>query len=379
MELPRTLQLAPLLEHKSFFLFGPRATGKTTLIRRQLMPSAFSINLLNSQFYLRLAAEPFALEQLINESGKKLIVIDEVQRLPELLNEVHRLIEEKNIRFLLTGSSARKLRHGKANLLAGRVWETRLFPFTSRELPDFDLNRYLRHGGLPSVYLSEMPDEELFAYVDTYLREEIMAESLVRKLPPFSRFLKAIALSNGEMINFTKLANDCQVPPATVTEHVGILQDTLVGFMVPAWTESKKRKAIRTGKFYFFDTGVTHTLAGTRTLDRNSNLYGKSFEQFIAMEIRAWQHYVRDRRELAYWRSTHGKEVDFLIGSDVALEVKAATRVTGRDASGLRALAEENVFQKLLLVSQDTVETSDGTIRAIHWTTFLNELWGNRF
>jgi predicted AAA+ superfamily ATPase len=180
-----------------------------------------------------------------------------------------------------------------------------------------------------------------------------MAEGLIRKLPPFSRFLRSIALASGEMINFTKLANDCQVPPSTVTEYVSLLEDTLVGFLLPAWTESRKRKAISTAKFYFFDPGVTHMLAGTQTLDRNSHLYGKSFEQFIGMEIRAYLSYRRKKRELAYWRSTHGYEVDFLIGIETAIEVKASQKVSGRDLRGLKALKEENIFKNYILVSQD--------------------------
>jgi predicted AAA+ superfamily ATPase len=255
------------------------------------------IDLLNSRLYLRLMRSPHDLESIVSAGPKtvpnskahdKIVVIDEIQRVPELLNEVHRLIESKKLTFLLTGSSARKLRRGNANLLAGRLWESRLFPLIRKEIPDFNLDRYLRYGGLPPVYLSEFPDEELDAYVNTYLKEEIMAEGLIRKLPPFSRFLHAAALANGEMINFSRLADDCQVPPSTVTEYVGLLEDTLVDFLLPAWKDSRKRKAISTGKFYFFDIGVTHMLAGTQALDRNSNLYGKSFEQFIAMEIRAY-------------------------------------------------------------------------------------------
>ena len=201
-----------------------------------------------------------------------------------------------------------------------------MFPLIYREIPDFNLNRYLQYGGLPAVYLSDYPEEELDAYVNTYLKEEIMAEGLIRRLPPFSRFLKTIALANGEMINFTKLANDCQVPPSTVTEYVGLLEDTLIGFLLPAWTESKKRKAIKTGKFYFFDPGVTHMLAGTETLDRNSNLYGKSFEQFICMELRAYLSYRRKKIPLTYWRSKNGHEVDFLLGTRTAIEVKASKK-----------------------------------------------------
>lgn len=333
------------------------------------------INLLDSRFFLRLSTTPHDLEPIIDAGDSRLIVIDEIQRIPELLNEVHRLIEDRKITFLLTGSSARKLRRGQANLLAGRVWEARLFPLTWKEISDFDLARYLRHGGLPSVYLSEFPEEELDAFVNTYLKEEIMAEGLIRSLPPFVRFLRSMALANGEVINFTKLANDCQVAPSTVREHVGVLEDTLVGFLLPPWVESRKRKAIKSGKFYFFDPGVTHTLAGTEVLDRNSDLYGRSFEQFIGMEIRAYLSYRRIKRPLTYWRSTHGHEVDFLIGEKTAVEVKAASRVTPRDFKGLKAFSEEGIFEEFFLVSQDIVSTRQENILAIHWEQFLERLW----
>ena len=380
MELQRILNLPNLLSRKSFFLFGPRATGKSTLIKQQLSASATVIDLLDSRLYLRLLNSPHDLESIIHSDNKSgIVVIDEIQRVPELLNEVHRLIENKKLTFLLTGSSARKLRRGKANLLAGRVWEARLFPLTWKEIPDFNLERFLRYGGLPPVYLSKYPDEELDAYVNTYLKEEIMAEGLIRKLPPFSRFLHAAALINGEMINFSKLANDCQVPPSTVTEYVGLLEDTLVGFLLPAWTESTKRKAISTGKFYFFDPGITHTLAGTQTLDRNSNLYGKSFEQFIGMEIRAYLSYKRRKLQFSYWRSTHGYEVDFLVGRETAVEVKASQKISQRDFKGLKALEEERIFKNYILVSQDPINTRDNNFQALYWKKFLDNLWAGKF
>jgi predicted AAA+ superfamily ATPase len=253
-----------------------------------------------------------------------------------------------------------------------------MFPLTWQEIPDFNLERYLRYGGLPAVYLGKYPEEELDAYVNTYLREEIMAEGLLRKLPPFTRFLQAVALASGEIINFTKLANDSQVPPSTVREHVGLLEDTLVGFLLPAWMESKKRKAIKAGKFYFFDPGITHMLAGTETLDRNSHLYGKAFEQFIGMELRAFLSYRRKNLSLAYWRSTHGFEVDFLIGGKIAIEVKAAKRVTDADFKGLKALNQEGIFEQFILVSQDKVSTRDGNFYAMHWEQFLSSLWHDR-
>jgi predicted AAA+ superfamily ATPase len=254
-----------------------------------------------------------------------------------------------------------------------------MFPLIYHEIPDFDLSRYLRYGGLPAVYLSAHPEEELDAYVNTYLKEEILAEGLIRRLPPFSRFLKTIALANSEMINFTKLANDCQVPPSTVAEYVGLLEDTLVGFLLPAWTESKKRKAIKTGKFYFFDPGITHMLAGTEALDRNSNLYGKSFEQFICMELRAYLSYKRKKLPLAYWRSKNGHEVDFLIGTRTAIEVKASTKISRNDFKGLNYLKEESVFQNLILVSQDPVSTLTDSILTVPWQKFLSDLWKDRF
>ena len=379
MEIERQLQIAPLLAMKSFFLFGPRATGKTTLIRQQLAEIATIIDLLDSRYFLRLSGEPHELESLIAAAPADIIVIDEIQRIPELLNEIHRLIETQNITFLLTGSSARKLRRGNANLLAGRVWDARMFPLIYRELPDIDLDRYLRYGGLPAVYLSEYPVEELDAYVNTYLKEEILAEGLIRRLPPFSRFLKTIALANGEMINFTKLANDCQVPPSTITEYVGLLEDTLIGFLLPAWTESKKRKAIKTGKFYFFDPGITHMLAGTETLDRNSNLYGKSFEQFIGMELRAYLSYRRKKLPLTYWRSKNGHEVDFLLGNKTAIEVKASKKISKNDFKGLEYIKEEGVFKNLILVSQDLVSTRTDNILTLPWERFLSDLWKDKF
>jgi predicted AAA+ superfamily ATPase len=198
---------------------------------------------------------------------------------------------------------------------------------------------------------------------------------LVRNLPPFARFLRSIALANGEVINFTKLASDCQVAASTVREYVALLEDTLVGFLLPAWAESRKRKAIKSGKFYFFDPGVTHTIAGTRVLDRNSDLYGKSFEQFIGMELRAYLSYNRIKLPLSYWRSTHGHEVDFLVGEKFAVEIKATTRLVPGDSRGLKALAEEQVFADLFLVSQDAVAARQGKIRAIHWQDFLKRLW----
>ncbi|MEW6297032.1 MAG: ATP-binding protein [Thermodesulfobacteriota bacterium] len=360
-------------------MFGPRATGKTFLIHEQLADRALIIDLLRSDLFLRLSASLSDLEALIAAHGPSfVVVIDEVQKVPPLLDEVHRLMERKGLKFLLTGSSARKLRRGQANLLAGRAWQANLFPLTWIELKEqqFVLDRYLRYGGLPTVYLSQDPQEELHAYVNTYLYEEIQAEGLVRRLPQFARFLQVAALSSGQMLNFASIGDDAQVPPSTVREYYYLLEDTLVGFMLPPWTKSRKRKAIATAKFYLFDTGVTHTLAGTESLDRNSDLYGRSFAHWLAMELRAALSYRRLHKQLSYWRSTHQQEVDFLIGDDVAIEVKASRRVSDRDERGLRALREEGVFKRFYLVSQDPVEMVKEGIQRVHWQTFLARLWG---
>jgi len=379
MRIRRLLDLETLLKRRSYFLFGPRGTGKSFLIREQLRGKALIIDLLRSEFYLRLSSAPSQLEEIIDAGEKaSVVVIDEVQKVPLLLDEVHRLIEERGIRFLLTGSSARRLKHGHANLLAGRAARAEMFPLTWKELGDFDLHRYLRFGGLPRVYLSEEPEEELDAYVRTYLLEEIQAEGFIRHLPPFNRFLQTAALASGELINFANIAGDAQVAPSTVREHYQLLEDTLVGFMLPPWIKSKRRKAIATAKFYFFDTGVTHTLAGTKQLERNSDLFGRSFEHFLAMEIRSALSYQRSRDPLWFWRSTHGHEVDFVVGGRFAVEVKTKARIGERDARGLRAFLEEDAVRRHYVVSQDRVERKSGGIEFIHWETFLSRLWAER-
>jgi predicted AAA+ superfamily ATPase len=381
VEYPRLLKLHDLLEKKSFFLFGPRATGKTFLVRKELSQSAAVIDLLRADVFMRLCANPSEIEGMADANllGKRRwVVIDEIQRLPELLNEVHRLIEERGLRFLLTGSSARKLRKGAANLLAGRAWSASLHPLTSQEIPDFDLDRYLRYGGLPPVQLSNEPDEELIAYAHTYLYEEIQAESLVRKMPQFSRFLSTAALANGQMLNFAALASDTGIAASTIREYYALLSDTLVGFPLEPWTRSHKRRAIGTAKFFFFDTGVVHALAGTKSLDRNSDLYGRSFEHWIAMELRAYLSYSRSQEPLCFWRSTHGHEVDFVLGSRTAIEAKATRHLSSRDLRGVRALQEEALMKTLLVVSQDPVESHREGIRCVHWKTFLDDLWSGR-
>ena len=373
----RYLNLTAALGQKSHFLLGPRGTGKTTLWKGQLT-DCVSFDLLRSEIFLRLSANPSLIEGMIDAACKgesRIIVIDEVQRIPELLNEVHRLIEERQLTFLLTGSSARKLKRGGANLLAGRAWILNLFPLVSAEIPDFDLLRVLQFGSLPFVLKSANPGEELDAYVHTYLYEEIMAEGLVRNLPRFSRFLQSAAVGLGEPLNFTNIANDCQVPASTVREFYQILEDTLLGFQVEAFTKTKLRVANKSAKFYFFDTGVSNCISAVKNLEPKSDLFGKCFEQFIACELKSWISYSRAKFRLQYWRSKNGAEVDFILNETVAIEVKSAEKVRKDHLKGLHQLKEEKILKKYILVSLDPIETIQDGIESKHWKTFLKELW----
>ena len=375
MSYERVLSLPRLLRQKSFFLLGPRSTGKSFLIRTQLGEQALVVDLLKSDNFLRLSSRPSELEDMIRASPHPLVVIDEIQKLPALLDEVHRLIEERGTRFLLTGSSARKIRRGQANLLAGRAWQANLFPLVSSEIPDFDLTRYLTVGGLPQVYGSVEPLEELDAYVGTYLRDEIQAEGAVRNLPRFSRFLSIAALGTGQVLNFTNVARDLGIAPSTVIEHFRILEDTLVGFFVEPWGRSTTRKEVAAAKFYLFDVGVTNTLTRTRALDRHSDLYGRAFEQFIAMELRAALSYQRSQASLCYWRTRDRNEVDFVVGDHCAIEVKATERTSDRDGVSLRRLQAEAGLAAYYLVSQDPVERLKDGVRYLPWRRFLDLLW----
>ncbi len=374
----RILDMVSLAKQKSFFLFGPRSTGKSWLLRHSF-PQDLIIDLLSSSTYLRLAQNPSFLENLVRERAgtENPVVIDEIQKLPILLDEVHRLIENTGTRFILTGSSARKLRRGGVNLLAGRAWQANLFPLVYKEIPEFNIDRYLRYGGLPQVYGSANPEEELDAYVNTYLKEEIQEEALVQNLPKFSRFLKTASFCNTEQINFTNVANDAAMAASTVRSYFDLLRDTFTGFFIESWQGSKKRKAISTPKFYFFDTGLTNSLADSYLFSQESSEYGKAFEQFIAMELRAWISYRRNRLELFYWRTRAGTEVDFFIPGNFAVEVKVTKTVGDQHLKGLRTLKEENACRDYFLVSFDTnnYKTSDG-IRCLNWKTFLDELWG---
>ncbi len=373
--IPRLVNIANLLTRKSFFLFGCRGTGKTSLIRTTL-PDLPRYDLLAATTFAALSRRP----QLIGEENTDPtipVVIDEIQKLPQLLDEVHRLIEERGMRFLLTGSSARKLKRGGANLLAGRAWEARLFPLVSAELKEFDLIRYLTRGGLPAVWLADEPWEELQAYVGTYLKEEIMAEALVRRIETFSAFLELCALRCTKEINFEAFGSDLAVSGKTVRNFFEVLEDTLIGFLLRPYKKTKIRKATSRAKFYLFDLGVTNSLAGRHEIPVGTETFGRAFEHFIALELRAYLSYRRLNLDLGFWRSERGHEVDFTIGSKVAIEVKATDLVQERHISGLRALQEEGIFSSYYVVSRDRTVRSIQGITVYPWRIFLDKLWSD--
>jgi uncharacterized protein len=373
----RILNLPHLLELKSFFLFGPRSTGKTSLIHHQLH-DAIVYDLLDAEVFNSLVKRPKVLEEriLADKSAAPLLVLDEVQKLPSLLDEVQRLITKYNATFLLTGSSARKIRRGGANLLAGRAWQAEMFPLVSKEIANFDLLTYLNTGGLPDIYAKKLAGEELRSYVYTYLKEEVQAEALVRNLSAFSFFLDAIALSNGTEINYVSLSSDCGVSPATLKNYIEILSDTLLGFSLPGFIKTKKRKPVSRAKHYLFDIGVTNQLCNRGAIKSGSELFGNAFEHFIVLEVRAWNSYSRSFFNLTYWRSTSQFEVDLLIGTKLAVEIKATSLVQDKHLKGLRALKEEGLIDRYIIVSLDSDRrtTTDG-IEIYPWATFLNELW----
>jgi len=369
----RQLKLLPLLEKKSHFLFGPRQTGKTFLIQNSLK-GAKVYDLLDTSIFLALSQNPGRIEQEITPDDR-LVVIDEIQRLPELLNEVHRLIENRGIHFLLTGSSARKLRRGGINLLGGRARMRSLHPLTYKELGDrFHLEKALERGLLPSIYFSDEPLADLEAYTGLYLQQEIVAEGVVRNIPAFSRFLKIAAFCNSKIVNFTNVSSDAQVARTTVYEYFEVLKDTLILHELPAWRKSKKRKPLASSKYYFFDVGVVAALQG-RAYRPGTPEYGEAFETYLFHELISYRDYVSGE-PLSYWRSTSGFEVDFIIGDHTAVEIKAKANISSRDIKSLQALSEEQRLKRYFCVSLEPRRRRVDSVVIVPYKEFLDMLWG---
>ena len=383
ISIQRKLDIAKEAEKKSIFLFGPRQTGKTFLLHH-LFPEAKFYNLLLSDTFFELSQKPSLLREELTAMAKKKpfrspVIIDEIQKLPILLDEVHNLIESLGIRFVLTGSSPRKLRRGGYNLLGGRARERHLFPLSFAEIPEFSLEKVLTVGSLPSIYFSDEPNEDLISYCGTYLQQEIQVEGAVRNIENFSRFLKTAACVNTELLNYESIALDARVPARTIREYFAVLEDTLIGKTVEPYKKTPNRKAVSKGKFYFFDLGVCNCLAGITHVPPQSALFGKAFEHCIFTELRSYGEYRKDRRPLTFWRDIYGNEVDFLVGDEIALEVKATDLVQQKHLRGMRILSSELKLKHKLVVSRDTNPRSIDDILILPVQEFLNRLWDGEF
>ena len=376
----RSLAL-PKPGQETFFLWGPRQTGKSTLLK-QRYPEARWLDLLKTDVFRRYIVHPELLRQEIEAEGPQpnsQIVIDEVQKAPALLDEVHWLMENRGLHFALCGSSARKVRRGAANLLGGRALRYEMHGLTAGELGgELDLTRMLNHGYLPRMYQSARPARLLDSYIADYLKEEVAAEGLVRSLPAFSGFLEAAALCDGEMINFSNIARDCAVSSHTAKAYFGILEDTLLGRWLPAYRKRRKRRLVQAPKFYFADVGVVNRLLRRGNLSPGSELYGKAFENWVFHELSACRAYREWDLDLSYWRLAGGTEVDFVLGDmRLAVEAKGSARITSNHLGGLRRLAEEHpqVGQRILVCMEPWPRRTDDGIDILPARTFVERLW----
>lgn len=378
-----------LPEGQSAFLWGARQTGKSLYLKSHFK-GAIYYDLLKTHEVVRLTKSPDLLrEEVLSVSDALLnptIIIDEIQKVPELLNEVHWLIENTKAQFILCGSSARKLKTRSTNLLGGRAWQYHFYPLVFPEIPSFDLLKALRHGLIPNHYLAEPQfiENYLQAYVDIFLTDEIRNEGLVRNLAAFARFLDVAGLSNGEMVNATNIARDCGVDRVTVQSYYQILIDTLLGYFIYPYAKKIKRDLITsTPKFYLFDVGVANYLAQQTVSDLKGAAAGKSFEHYILLELLAYIGINRKRVPITYWRTKTGLEVDFVLGkADIAIEVKISQQVHKEDLKGLIAFCEEHKNTKAFVVSQDErsriLSINDNfSITILPWKQFLKKLWKN--
>ncbi len=378
MKIIKRLFQLDLPKRQSAFLWGPRKSGKSYWIAHHL-PEATLVDFLKTDVFADYVSRPSLLrERYQNHAG--LIVIDEVQKVPAVLDEVHWLIENKKLSFLLTGSSARKLRRGHSNLLGGRAWRKIMTPLSCLEVDQFDLEKAMLSGLLPPHYLSERPLEDLRAYVADYLKEEIAAEALNQNIPAFSEFLRVAAITSGELINYVNIARETGVSHKVVRTYFDILEDTYLGFRIPPWKKSKNRRMTATEKFFLFDIGVANYLARRRP-QYGSAEFGKSFEHYLLMEIRAYQAYRKPDLPIAFWRTSGGHEVDFILGEkELALEIKGSKRAHAADARHLLALMEDGPVKKCVIVClEEHPRRIHQNIEILPWRNFIERLWGGDF
>lgn len=365
-------------ENESLFLWGARQTGKSTLLKF-IFPEARLFDLLLSDVYERLNRNPSLLrETILADESQSVVVIDEIQRIPALLNEVHWLIVNKGTRFILSGSSPRKILHSGANLLGGRALRYELYPLVSSEIPDFDLLTAINNGMLPRHYDSKKPKNLISAYIGNYLRDEIVAEARIRNVGTFQRFLEVAALTNGEIMNYSNIASDTGVSAYIVKEYFQIVEETLIGRFVPSFQKRPKRRVISAPKFYLFDVGIVNFLLNRSNIEVKTELFGKAFEHFIYQEIYAHSRYCDKNYNISYWRTASGLEVDFILGDhEVAIEIKATEEAQPRHLKGLKAFMEEYTVKKAILVSNDSFPRLTNGVLVLPWKDFLKKLWNN--
>lgn len=386
-------RLCNLPKKQSFFLFGPRQTGKSTLIQSLWKENVWHIDLLRYEEFIKYSKTPdlFRREaiQKINREGIRTIFVDEIQRVPAILNEIHSLMESRETppcQFILTGSSARKLKRGGANLLAGRAVQRFLFPFTYQEIrEEFDLETVLRFGSLPALYKKTEPEkiDILTAYSETYLKEEIQSEGLVRNLGGFSRFLEIAAAQSGELVDFTAMGREARLTARTVLSYYEILEDTLVGIRLPPWRKSVRKRLTAHPKFYFFDLGVTNSINRRLLAPPDPLLRGRLFEQWIVLETHRLLSYKQSEERLFFWRTNTGAEVDLLIEKQgkivAACEIKSSQNVSGADLSGLRAFRDDYPKTKLFVISNVPNVYEIDSIQVLPWQEYLQSLDKNLF
>ncbi len=365
--------------NESLFLWGARQTGKSTLLKA-MFPNSMYFDLLQTDVFERFQRAPFQLREMLQANQQiEPVIIDEIQKIPALLDEVHWLIVNKGVRFILSGSSPRKIMRSGANLLGGRALRFELYPLTSAEIPDFDILKALNNGLLPRHYLAENPERLLSAYIGSYLQDEILAEARIRKVALFSKFLEAAAFSNGEMVNFTNIASDCGVSIPTVREYFQILEDTLCGRFLPSFQKRPKRRVILAPKFYFFDVGVANYLLKRGKIVHGSEAFGSAFEHFIYLELLAHSHYSGLNYPIYYWRTASKIEIDFVLGDhEVSIEVKSTTNANPRHSRGLDRFREEYTVKKQILVTNDTYPRQMGNTLVLPWKEFLGQLWSGQ-
>ncbi len=373
----RRLQLN-LPRGQSAFLWGPRKIGKTYWIKKHYTDSPL-IDLLKTDVFADYATRPWLLrERYIEHTG--LVVIDEIQKVPDLLDEIHWLIENSPACFLMTGSSARKLRRGHANLLGGRAWRYSMAPLTYLETQYFHLEQVMVSGLLPPHFMSPNPLQDLRSYVADYLKEEIAAEANIQSIPAFAEFLRVAALTSGELLNYTNVGRETGVSAKVVRTYFQILEDTLLGYRIAPWKKAKNRRLIETEKFYLFDVGVSNYLA-RRVPKIGTPEFGHSFEHYILMELKAYQAYRNPELDIRYWRTTTGFEVDFILDDmAVAVEIKGSAKVHSAHTRSLMALLEEHKVKRVMVVclEQEPRKLSH-SIEVLPWQMFLEMLWSGEF